>query len=381
MNGAKRESKRVYWVDAAKAIGIFLVFYGHIAASVRQQGSLIAFKQVKFIFSFHMPLFFFLAGFFFRRRYQSGKKEIIALFYKRVIPVLLFGAMAIPFWMIYHYSQSADTRYMIVKPIKDALHYIHGETLLNNTTWFLICLFSTEVLAVILLPKLKKNYQKALLAIASLSLGLILANNYEDFEPYLGIPQNIWYIHEALVSLGFYIFGYLSLTYLYKLARINAISRLLLAALFISLTVLTFNLNSPYEGFVVVLKDSWHGSNIYFIMTAIFGIFSTILISTFIPKSPVVNYIGRNTLILLGTNGFCLHFLNPYLATLCPHLDSTSWVTGYNTIVSIISILLSVPVIYLLNKYFPQLVGRPYQQGPLLPSLDSIKIRNYSAHL
>ncbi|MEA2008503.1 MAG: hypothetical protein U9O54_05240, partial [Chloroflexota bacterium] len=66
----------------------------------------------------------------------------------------------------------------------------------------------------------------------------------------------------------------------------------------------------------------------------------------------------------------------PYLATLYNHLDSAIWITVYNTIISIISILLSVPIIYLLNKYLPQFVGRPYQQGPLLSSLASIKVSN-----
>ena len=370
MENAKRKSERIYWVDAAKAIGIFLVFYGHVVEFVQQQESLIAFSQFKFIFSFHMPFFFFVAGFFFKRRYQSMKKEIVTLFYTRLIPVLLFGITAIPFWMAYQYLKYSDIRYMIL--LKDSLHYLHGETKLNGVTWFLVCLLATEVLALVLLSKTTKSYQKALLAIISLSLGMVLTNKINLFEPYLGFHKNTWYFHEAIVSLGFYALGHLSFPHLHKLTKIKAVPRLALTALFIALTALTFDLNTPYAEFVVVMKESWHGSSIYFIMTAIFGILSVILLSTFIPKSPAVNFIGQNTLILLGINGFFLHFVNPYLATLLNHLDSAIWVTGYSTLISVVSILVSVPFIFLLNKYLPQLVGRPYQQGPLLPSLDSV---------
>ena len=371
MKKTNNNSERVYWVDAAKSIGIFLVFYGHIVEFVQQQGSLIAFSQFKFIFSFHMPLFFFIAGFFYKRRYQSTKKEIITLFYKRILPVLLFGAATIPFWMIYQYFKYSDIRYMVL--LWNSLHYIHGETRLNDVTWFLVCLFTTEVLAIILLSKITKPYQQIILAITSLILGLVLVNNNEVIEPYLGFHQNTWYIHEAVVLLGFYIAGYLSFHPLIKLARIKAIPRIFLAGFFTTLTVLTYNLNNPYENFVVIIKESWHGNSIYFVITAIFGTLSVILLSTLIPKSSAISFIGQNTLILIGINGFLLHFINPYLATLYTHLDSSIWITAQSTLISAVSILLSVPFIFLLNKYLPQLVGKPYQPGPLLPSLESKK--------
>ncbi len=55
---------RIEWIDAAKGMGILLVIFGHSLTT----GSLA--RQL--IFSFHMPLFFFLAGCTFRPR---GLKE------------------------------------------------------------------------------------------------------------------------------------------------------------------------------------------------------------------------------------------------------------------------------------------------------------------
>ena len=54
--------KRIEWIDVSKGIGIILVLIGHISLN----GGL-----NKFIYSFHMPLFFILSGFTF----NLAKKE------------------------------------------------------------------------------------------------------------------------------------------------------------------------------------------------------------------------------------------------------------------------------------------------------------------
>jgi len=57
------------WVDYAKAIGILLVVYGHVARGVHNAGipmDAALYELVdSIIYSFHMPLFFFLSGLFF----------------------------------------------------------------------------------------------------------------------------------------------------------------------------------------------------------------------------------------------------------------------------------------------------------------------------
>jgi hypothetical protein len=62
-------NKREIWVDYSKAIGIVLVVYGHVAHGI-YKASLPINKDVyllidSVIYSFHMPLFFFLSGLYF----------------------------------------------------------------------------------------------------------------------------------------------------------------------------------------------------------------------------------------------------------------------------------------------------------------------------
>ena len=53
-------SKRIEYIDIARGIGILLVVMGH------NDFSLISPFLFKLIYSFHMPLFFFMSGIFFK---------------------------------------------------------------------------------------------------------------------------------------------------------------------------------------------------------------------------------------------------------------------------------------------------------------------------
>ena len=74
--------ERNAWVDYAKAIGIILVVYGHVARGVFNAG--LPMEETRYvlvdsiIYSFHMPLFFFLSGlFFYDSLIKRGKTGLI----------------------------------------------------------------------------------------------------------------------------------------------------------------------------------------------------------------------------------------------------------------------------------------------------------------
>lgn len=96
---------RRYWVDYAKAIGIVLVVYGHVARGVHNAG--LPFDNDVFrladsiVYSFHMPLFFFLSGLFFydslTRRGQGGLllNKVDTIVYPFLIWSLLQGSVEV----------------------------------------------------------------------------------------------------------------------------------------------------------------------------------------------------------------------------------------------------------------------------------------------
>lgn len=73
---------RTDWVDYAKAIGIILVVYGHVARGLHNAGLEVSTALFNLadsvIYSFHMPLFFFLSGLFFCNSLSKrGGKQLV----------------------------------------------------------------------------------------------------------------------------------------------------------------------------------------------------------------------------------------------------------------------------------------------------------------
>jgi surface polysaccharide O-acyltransferase-like enzyme len=97
---------RVPWIDATKGIGILLVVYGHVHLGLRSAGLVSDASPLQTltdaIYTFHMPLFFFLAGMFARQTLAKGeahfwRTKVALIFYAYILWSLLQGGMQIAF--------------------------------------------------------------------------------------------------------------------------------------------------------------------------------------------------------------------------------------------------------------------------------------------
>ena len=80
------QNRRIVWVDYAKFAGIYLVVLGHLPLSE---------DWVRFIYSFHIPLFFFISGYLHKASessYESLKANVRSL----LIPYMLLYFI---FWL------------------------------------------------------------------------------------------------------------------------------------------------------------------------------------------------------------------------------------------------------------------------------------------
>ena len=361
----QEKKRRFYWVDVVKVIGIFLVFYAHILQRTYRSSTDAIFFQYKLIYAFHMPLFFFLSGFFFKKVKDSKLTEIGIVFQKRIFPVFLFGGISLLIWLPYMQLKFGAIDYSFL--LSGVLSYLKGQPLLNGTVWFLVCLFTTEIWAVLLLSKIKTVFQGVLISSFFLYFGYILTA-VPEIEAFFILPKNFWYLHESFLAFGFFSMGYSTFRWLRKIAAINPIWRIALILLFAWLTAWSVHLNSPSKDYVVVMKASMHG-NLYFFISAFSGILTTVLIASLIPKFKWIEYLGKNTLILLGTNGFFMSFFNSHAISWLGHQESTFWVTFNALWLSVLTIGLSVPMIEVLNKWVPQLLGKPQIEGPILKAI------------
>ena len=128
-------TKRIEWIDTAKGIGIILVIIGHI----------IPFNNpvCKLIFSFHMPLFFFLSGITYNeKRYTSFKLLLKNKARTLIVPFIITALITIAVNIIIPSWRVNVTWKNIAELL--LLWDLHG--LNNGPIWFLGCLFSVHIL-------------------------------------------------------------------------------------------------------------------------------------------------------------------------------------------------------------------------------------------
>ncbi len=155
--------KRLDYIDTLKAIGILLVILGHISN-----------PGTKFIYSFHMPLFFIISGFFIK--FDISFKKFITSDIKRLI---------VPYFIFSIFGVCVETikRFALHRPILDYVHeikavfiYMDFQHLINsyaNILWFLPALFFARLL----LYLIHKNIKNILLQIG-LIIFLFIAGLY-----------------------------------------------------------------------------------------------------------------------------------------------------------------------------------------------------------
>lgn len=92
------ENQRLHYFDMLKGIAIFLVVMGHVLTMcIREIDRAVLFKLIG---QLHMPLFFFISGYFTYRKSETGCVTAPALFprFRRlVIPGIIMGLV----WMVY----------------------------------------------------------------------------------------------------------------------------------------------------------------------------------------------------------------------------------------------------------------------------------------
>ena len=188
---AQEEKQHYLWADITKGIAILLVIAGH---SFTSSGNV-----CKFIYLFHMPLFFLLAGYFFNfSKYRNNTKLLVKTSSRRL---LLPGLISLLFSFGFYYrnliNQLISILYAIGKEIPELKINAIG------AAWFLPCLFIVRILLLQFLKfteKIKTNdFINCIIAFCIAFIGVIIGK-------YVKLP---WSIDIALSVLYVSYIGYL----------------------------------------------------------------------------------------------------------------------------------------------------------------------------
>ena len=479
---ADSQRQRIFWLDAAKAYGMILVFYGHFVERVYQTGNEAALLQERLIYAFHMPLFIFIAGFF--ARTEAGRLWVFLKrgLLTRILPALFFSLLIAPgvaiehffppdvenrprqfrlrwfdqerftdlckrlasgsqsddrsraeIWnkfppdqqaLIFEWAQADSIPYAVRQQILaglnevvkqkglfalDDLSYIShtkaSRTLLdqyradssqanlqklnvalisrslwpendewtfgdemawaaikflrtgfplNTPVWFVICLFVVELYHFLAVRVLRSEVAVALAIPAFWVSGAWLNHDVPSFS-------DVWFAREAILLYGIYLLGHL-LRRTQALEQLTNRAQAFILLTSIALLLSTFNLNpgNSHPGLtpVVLINLSQHGDPFLFAVTALAGCFAVAGLSLFTPQWRWISWLGRNTLILMGLNGFFFAFVNHQLAGTLQLAESQLLLVGVCGLVTALSLTACVPFVWLLNRYVPWLVGR-----------------------
>lgn len=362
--------QRIAWIDNAKAIGMLAVFYGHTIEEMAQQNYTgFEYNQFKFIYSFHMQLFFFLSGFLSNHQPVSTDRYVQKKFYTRIIPATFLNLLIIPLFMIQniHLSKPVNLWEYALQILKGLLT---GYPTLNWGTWFLYCLFTVE-----LLHYFASRWKAApdwLKFIIFYMAGWLITWQLLTIVKLTYIPKNCWYIHEAFIAYSLFLMGMIINKSGVCLRLFPFIVSLLMCLIFLVITIATFNLNTGPFYFSkpgVIMSVSQHGHPLFFLLTSITGIGFIIFLSMLIPQNFILSFIGENTLVYLGLSFAFLFFGNSILIQYLSSFPIELSKTVVAFISAFIAMAVCVPAIMALNLLVPQLVGKPQKSGPLLPAL------------
>ena len=291
--------QRVEWVDTLKFIGILSVILGHIN-----------FPLNGFIYTWHMPLFFMVSGFFIK--FETHFKDFVVKNFKRLmIPYFIFSIVGLFIEIL--------KRYLLHREALDYTHEIKGIFIdmdfagLCNTyafvLWFLPALFFSRVFLYLIKNKIP-------------SLLLFMASFYIDLP--FGIDN----------ALNSFMFVYVGNIIFEK--RLPNILVLLSFTVLVAIYLFGFNLNLDMASKVYSNKFL----NVIWTVSFVYGLI--FCIKNIRLNSKFIKIWGSNTMLL-----FMLH---PYTNNIAHIVVQKALQSDYWLFKFIISIVLLSLVIFIKEK-------------------------------
>lgn len=358
---------RLHWVDALKGFGIMLVVFAHYKLPI-------AFDT--YIFSFHMPLFFFISGFLFNfvKYTESATNFVKGRFRSLIIPYFAFAVLTCLFYYLLDevYSPGVVT----LKFFEADIFYIVYSILYSQTTmisyngplWFLTCLFVTELL---FFGLSKRYYWQRWKLVIWLIIAGIIGYLYSVYVPFT-LP---WNADVALTAVVFYGAGNLFRKLMYSEEDHSDVSSLLnksskfnnvfflvknfLPMFFILVSLLYFTYLLQFPTDRINMSGMRYGGFFSFYFLAFSGIFTLIYIFKKMGSLEVLEYYGRNSLIVLALHFPMKDILTKLFTVIVGiELDCFCCTTSVAVALTVLNLLGLVPMIFLINRYIPFLAGK-----------------------
>lgn len=333
------DNKRIYWIDNLKALGIILIVYGHVQIS----GVL-----TRYIYSFHVPLFFFISGYLFNsKKYTDFRLFLKTKIKSLLVPYFVFSLISYVIWfiniMLKSHFINDNSRIDIYKPIIGIFYSngINGWLEHNVALWFLTCLFITELLFYLFIRVINKDNQLLIILIISAFIGYV-----DSILMPIRLP---WSIDIAFTSVVFYGIGYLiRKKEVLENAKINqniALSISIFSSIIFSLLNGSVNMN-----------NNFYNNILFYYISAFSGIFALLIISKKIKNIKLIRYLGQKSLNVMVIHILVFYFLS-YIKFALFKVVLHKSVPKNNALSSIIFTITAILIILLGTYFYEKLVN------------------------
>ncbi|MBR3149652.1 MAG: acyltransferase family protein [Eubacterium sp.] len=279
----KKPQKRFDFLDASKGLGIMLVVLGHLVYLYSPLDLS--------IYSFHMPFFFLVSGACTKVEGISFKDYFIKKF-KRLflayVYIFIVGTIVTYATPILENPES----------VKDLIHgfFYRAGVVYVGVTWFLQCLFFVSLF---LYPFYKYVIKKMPVAVsfvisALLVVSPIFLQRYEVQYPFR--------LNVAFAMLPIFTIGCVFRERVFELDSASIPKRLFTAVLCFA----TVAIVAPYNDLVGVSENFYGKDYLLYFICAIAGSALVLVLGTFVKKSYVLKYIGKNSMVIFSFHGIFL---------------------------------------------------------------------------
>lgn len=277
--GKVNQKKRIGWVDVFRGLGIMFMILGHV--NFTESFNI-------YIHAFHMPMFFFVTGYFYGMKKMSYKDFLLHDLRTLIIPYFVFFLLFQP--LHYIYTKEFDFYYMI----KSFFSSNHNRIDVSGVLWFLLCLFTCKQIFY-WLEKILHGY-----ALTTMIVLLTLLGNLVPVKLPLCMDSALSCL--AVLYAGYLVKKYSTNIVVEKMMNIPIIINVLLMIL----NVVCIFLNEP-----VNIRTNDYGNILLYWTNCILAIFCWINWAKYIEKSSVkvirtanraLQYLGKNSIVYLTLN-------------------------------------------------------------------------------
>lgn len=287
----KSNSKRIVWIDWAKAILIYLMVVGH-CLPVEWQGTL--------IYAFHMPAFFMISGYLYHQHHWI---KTIKTF---VIPVVFFSFINM---VIYTIPRVIKGTFSVEHIIERVLVPFWGPGSLRSDEYIILFPGVWFVIA-LLLGRLLMGDIKIMSWVSRFwKIVLIILITFLAIEPYLILQNPLqfyrWYL--VLPSLPFILLGY---------GMRNKIKRERIKPWMVILLFMLFIVISLGYGRAEILNCQYGDYYLVYFMNAVIGSFVLFYVCQKIPRSHIIEILSKGTLLVMAFNLVLHSYITAFLRSI-----------------------------------------------------------------